>query len=339
MSIQSLRGLAVVLMVAGHVIGATADRGMNVADDSVWRYMYVGLEDIRMPLFTVLSGYVYAMRPVRSSADFPSLLRGKTRRLLIPLLTVGVLLFAMQLVVPGTNAAPELSEFWRVYVYGYDHLWFLQSIFLIFLVAAVLDITGALDTRRGWAMCTGVSLVLFVAARLPADLNLFSINGALRLLPFFLIGYGMRRHDLLDLRGRAAAIAAIAFAAVYAIRVTVIVDAWNPDPFTRRAISLVVGLLGIVLIYSARRYLTARSLAWIGGFSFGIYLFHVFGSAGTRIALNRLDITTEVLVFGVCLVAGVMIPVVFQLIAGKWNPVRVALLGEKPIAKEPAAAK
>ena len=38
--IETMRGLALFLMVAGHVIGSSSDLGMKVPDDSVLRYLY-----------------------------------------------------------------------------------------------------------------------------------------------------------------------------------------------------------------------------------------------------------------------------------------------------------
>jgi len=330
LAIQSLRGLAVILMVAGHVIGSAGNRGMTVADDSLWRYFYVGLEDIRMPLFTVISGYVYAMRPVRSRADLPELVRGKSRRLLLPLLSVGALLFAMKLVAPDVNDRPTITELWRIYTFGYEHLWFLQAIFLIFLTVALLDGSNALATPSRWAACIAVSLSLFVVIRLPLDINVFSVNGMLRLLPFFLIGYGMQRFGLFDLKGRQAIYVLIVFVAAYSLRLAIVLDAWSPNLYVHRAVSLVVGVLGIVLIYSARRLVSFSGLAWIGGFSFGVYLLHVFGSAGARILLGKVGVTADPVVFTVGLCLGIGLPIAFQLTLGRWNPIRVAILGEKP---------
>lgn len=62
--IDSLRGVAILLMVAGHVIGADESLGMGVGPHSGWRFGYDLLVDLRMPLFTALSGLVYGLRPL-----------------------------------------------------------------------------------------------------------------------------------------------------------------------------------------------------------------------------------------------------------------------------------
>ncbi|WP_397518145.1 acyltransferase family protein [Rhodococcus pyridinivorans] len=344
-STQALRGLAVLLMVAGHVIGDGSDRGMGVPDESLWRLSYLLLEDIRMPLFTVISGFVYAMRPVSNIGALAALLRGKVRRLLVPLLVVGALLFGMKLVVPGTNTTPKPSDFWRVYFFGYEHLWFLQAIFIIFLLVAVLGVLGFLSTPLRWTACTAITLILFVVIRVPEAMNVFSVNGAISLLPFFLIGYGL--YTFFPARPRSGALisVAIVFLALYMVRLTGIVNEWEWNSWASRALNLSVGIAGILLIYSARKFITFRWLAWIGGFSFGVYLLHVFGSAGARIFLEKFGITWNPAVFLVCLSIGVGAPIIFQVLVGRWNIVRMLILGEKKnprqrgdVATDPSSA-
>src|SRR5687768_14878195 len=85
--IQGLRTIAIVLMVAGHIIGAP-DTGLRLPEDSGWRAANMWLEVLRMPLFAALSGFVYALRPPVGPAGLPRLARGKVRRLLVPLVVV-----------------------------------------------------------------------------------------------------------------------------------------------------------------------------------------------------------------------------------------------------------
>lgn len=143
-AIQSLRGIATILVVTHHIIGISVTRGMRVSDDSGWRILDLALVDLRMPLFTAISGYVYAMRPIASLDDMRGLFRAKSRRLLLPLMTVGTLLFGMEFLILGINQKPDPHQVFRLFIFGFEHLWFLQSIFLIFVIVGLLDAGGVL---------------------------------------------------------------------------------------------------------------------------------------------------------------------------------------------------
>ncbi|MEV8268533.1 acyltransferase family protein [Microbacterium sp. NPDC076911] len=111
-AIDALRGLAIVLVVAGDVIGGTSDVGLQVTPDSAWRHSYEFLIDIRMPLCTALSGFAYGLRPLNNLGSYRRVFaRGKARRLLIPLVTLGTVFVLMQSLVPGTNSDVSTGDF------------------------------------------------------------------------------------------------------------------------------------------------------------------------------------------------------------------------------------
>lgn len=328
--IQSLRGIAVVLMVAGHVIGSHAGVGLTVADDSGWRYFYRALQDLRMPLFTVLSGYVYAYRPVRAPSGMTALVTGKVRRLLVPFVVVCTVFFLVQLVVPDTHERPELSELPAAYLFGYQHLWFLQAIFLIFLLVGALDAFGVLNSFRSWALVTLATFAVFVLVRVPDAADVFSLNGFFRLLPFFLLGYAAHRYPAQLLQPRVLVSATVLFLPVYALRLYNIGADVEWPAIPTRALSLAVAVLVVVTLLAVRRYLASRFLVWLGGFSFAIYLLHVFGSAGARIVAGRLGVDSTPALFAIGLVCAIALPIVFELLFGRFALVSWAVLGQKP---------
>lgn len=91
-----------------------------------------------MPLFSFRSGYVYALRPLRDR--YGPFARGKARRLLVPLLVVGTAFAVLQSLSPGTNGsvADEIPRY-QWHIIPIRHLWFLQSIFWVFLAVGLLD--------------------------------------------------------------------------------------------------------------------------------------------------------------------------------------------------------
>ncbi|MDK1360191.1 acyltransferase [Arthrobacter sp. zg-Y1219] len=330
MSIDSLRGLAILLMVAGHVIGGSQSRGLSVPDDSWWRYYFVIFADVRMPLFTLLSGYVYALRPINSTTQLPRLIRGKARRLVIPLFTVGTIFFLSQIIIPGTNRTPQWMDFWKVYIFGIEHLWFLQAIFILFLLTGLLDALGWLETKRRWGIFAITTSLAYVLVFVPNDWNIYSIGGAVELAPFFLLGIGLHRFSGQLKIDRIAIL--IAFIAIIALvlRSYVTIAGVTLDDFWNRQLSLILGATSTTVLFVYRKYLKNKLLAWLGAYSFGVYLLHTFGNAGMRLVLERFGLENTGIMFITCMIFAVGTPILFERTLGRINSISWAVLGQKP---------
>ncbi len=345
-SIQSLRGLAVVLLVAGHVYGLGPAVGMQVSGDTVGRYLTESLEYLRMPLFTVISGYVYAFRPVRTNG-VGRFLSAKSRRLLLPLLPLTAIVGGLQILAgSATNTSPSASFVLRGYVFGYSHLWFLQAIFLVLAVVALLDARGLLDTMRGWLTTCALGVVGYVAIAVPHAYDVFSIGGALRLFPFFLLGYGLVRHRE-ALASRPVMIGLlVVFVVGYGAQQALMLGGVptglqatgadvDPAGAPLRALAVVVGIAGIACLFRIRHRVTVPGLAWVGEYAFPIYLLHTIAAAGSRLVLDTTGVQSVPVVFTAGLLAALLLPVAFERIFGRINLIRVVLLGEKPLDRRP----
>lgn len=317
-------------MVAGHVIGNDPTRGLHAEPGSLLRSAYVLLEDVRMPLFTVLSGYVYAMRPIvlgASDHDVVSFLRAKVRRLLLPMAAVGVLLLGVQALTPGTNVNPTVPDYLTLLLYGREHLWFLQAVFLIFVGIALLDAVVAW-TRTRFLVAIAIALVVNVALHVPEAYAVFSLNGVIFLLPYFLIGVALRRYGG---AGKLTSPGLIALAVAFAVVLTVgkIVRAEGVSDQMSHLAGTSTGVLGVLTLYYARGLVTSRFAAWLGGFSYTIYLFHVFGAAGTRIVLEKLGITNVPLLFVSGLLAAIAVSICAELVLSRNRLTATVFLGRR----------
>ncbi|MCX2747042.1 acyltransferase [Arthrobacter sp. MI7-26] len=327
-SIETLRGIAIILMVAGHVVGAEANDAMQVADDSPWRLIFWGLQDVRMPLFTVLSGFVYAARPTRDWPQYGSLVKAKMRRVLIPLLVVGTLVFWAKMLNPFSSASVELGDWWKVYFFGMDHVWFLQAIFLIFLAAGMLDAIGFLGKFPGWLTVTALSALLHVSALVPA-IDFLGIGPAVRLLPFFLLGYGLKRFppelSRLWLGFLVLALIAAFFPRILALNEVIAIGDIRVD----RSLAMVIGIASVLVLFHFRKALTCRFLTWVGGYAFGIYLFHYFALPIIWIGSRAIGMHSELVKFALGMAAGISFPILLQILSRRSRWARFALFGEK----------
>lgn len=319
-SVETIRGIAVLLLVSFHVIGQTSDNGLGVSGGDPLRIYADLLIDIRMPLFAFIAGWVYGLKPVTVPV-WPAFVLGKTRRLIVPGL-VAALLFATVSNLTGTGAPLPWAELWRPAVLPYVHFWFLQAIFAIFVVFGALD---ALLNGR-WT----VAVLILAIALYMVDFRVtrtFSVNHALFLLPYFLLGLASLRHldTLLAHRGLVLALAgagiAIGLAAhAWSFHETGHVLRGRPGA-TGMALGFGACLIG--LLFLPRVAVLER----IGPYAFTIYLYHIFGTSGTRQALDMAGVGSDWIKLALGTLAGVALPIMLHLVAERLSLTRRLVLG------------
>lgn len=318
--VQVMRGIACLLLVFFHVVGGGASDGLRVADDTVLRKVMDLLLYIRMPIFGFLSGYVYALKPMRPGEAGP-FLKGKARRLLLPLIAVSTLFFLVWNGWYG-NLGAALPDMWRIYLFSYEIYWFLQAMVLIFVLMAVLESLGALSRWPGVALAAAAA---FVAGH-PLETNSFlSLGGALYLLPYFLAGLATFRFNLAGRPVLLTGVAALVSAAL-------VIHGWRVAHLPHEMVAARVTVLSLV-IGAGGSLLLLRSvpdntfLARIGSASFAIFLFHIFFVVAARTALGKLGAPPLPLQIAAGLAAGLAGPMLLETVLMRWSGTRRVFLG------------
>lgn len=322
-SIETLRGIAIILVVMTHVIG-TGGNGLEAPEGSLLHWLYQLTNNYRMPLFAVIAGYVYALRPIRAGAT-GAFVGGKLRRLLVPLVSVSTLHFLVVWLTPAAHSRPVLADIWKIYVFSYDQFWFLQAMVLIFLALPVFERFGLLDTFGKWAISLAAAYGIPSLVRISC--TVFSIDGFAYLLSCFILGIGLYRFRSHFGRPRVLILSGILFLCTVCIQ-QLSYFGICPIPFDRtRGLGLGFGLIGAVFFFAIRR--PVPGLAWMGTFAFDIYLFHRFGQAGSRILLQSAGINNVAILFVTGVVAGLTLPVVASRLLARSVLARHFLLGRK----------
>ncbi|MEP6561468.1 MAG: acyltransferase [Nakamurella sp.] len=324
LSIQTLRGLACILVVAFHVGGGTTTTGLQLTADDPWSKLIASLVFLRMPLFALLSGYVYALRPLRSG--YPQFIKGKARRLLVPLLFVGTAFALFQSVAPGTNTPFTDEVPWYLWhIIPIRHFWFLESIFWVFLLVAILDRYRLLD--RLATVVSVIVLAIVADGVVPEGNGALGFRGALYLLPFFVSGLAAYRFDWRSAPRSlkvAVLVTAVVLTAVTQLEVWGVTDVAGPR---YGAVGAVLGICLCLALLLTRW--TARPLVYIGAFSFVIYLVHPIGTAGVRYAMDRIGLESIALNMVVGIIGGLAFGIVVELIARRFRVTRFLVLGQK----------
>lgn len=333
-SIETLRGIAILLVVAGYITRVDIEP-LQLSQPSFvvtfFKYFEAAFSMLRMALFTVISAYLYAAGPVLLE-NYRKLVKGKFRRIIIPFLVFSTFQYLFFLTVPGYTY--RLDHLYRAYLWPYQQLWFLLSVFDIFLLIGLLDSLHLLDNKWkyiAWCLIAGILNVCF---EMP---GIFSIYGANYLFPYFLLGYGLRRYPELFFSMRTRILCAFVFLISFVIHPVYLAFHPNhPDMpfFYARLLGCIVPFSGIPLIFYFRK--TIPFLAFFGYYAFGIHLFHRVSVTLVRLIFQSFEIHNPMAIFSGYLVGGVFLALLMQAFFEQYPLTRVCILGIKKDEKPKA---
>lgn len=332
--LDATRGVAIMLVVAGHAIQFTSPVDSDFYRNPVFATIYA----FHMPLFAALGGYL--LRPSIQRAGPARALAKRVRSLLVPFLSWTALIaasFAVAAAVYG-SAAGLLPQFARNFasmlVWPAPSLWFLWALFVASSITALL--AAPFGPWRLGALAVA-SMALYA---LPQE-QMFAVAQIQWLFPFVLGGFCAHKWRSVLVRHEAAltVLAAIIFVTlrvfwtredfVYIHQMRVL-DTFT-DTMARYAYRYAIAVAGIAFVVGVIRWASRRwrvpRLSGIGRASLGIYavqtvLFIVvaklpaFENAGVR-ATWAAAVAVAVLVVSYLAVVAME----------RYRPTRIVLLG------------
>lgn len=325
--IETLRGIAILLVVIGHVIGSTPEGGMKIEYPSAWRYLYLWIDYIQMPLFTTIAGWVYATNPVKDN-NINNFLEKKIYRLLLPMAVAATLYFLVQYIIPGTNQKGNLADIWKIYVFPYTIYWYLPSLFLMFTIVSIIDRLQLINSRSKWFLCIACFYTILIIQNLFIEghvSNFFSFMGALTQFPYFIIGVGIYRFSketyTTDLIKKGCWIFAtlgiilLQFEWFFQVKGNILYESLQPI--------CVIALLIILLNQKYSNHLFVQ----LGSYAYIIYLYHGFGTSGGRILLSQVGINSEISVFLFATTIAIVTPILMGKYIEKSKWLSLLILG------------
>lgn len=317
LEIATVRGVACAALVAYHVVGPSSVSGMHLPDDSYWHDAMNSLDFLRMPMFSVLSGYLYAAHRVERGA-LASFFRKKALRLLVPFLFVTAVMYTLRQAVyaDGTTVA-------AAFLFHYQHLWFLQSLMLIFVGIALWDAFA----RPTWV---GLCVAAFGAAMVSRTFEItpfLSLNGAFYLLPFFALGMILRLEPRVL---RSADLVVLACSLVVIVMLLQQLSGiLGGNSIARLSLpAALCGAAGGFLMLA--RCPRIRIFETIGAYSFTIYLWHSVCAAAVRHGLAAQMQLPSGIEFLILMIAGLAGPIAVHLIVRRIPVLSLLAAGVRP---------
>lgn len=330
--IETLRGLAILAVVAHHasisLTGTLETVGLSPGLVRELAGSQSGLlQAIRMPLFTVLSGWVYALKPY-SPDDGSAFWRGKIRRIVVPLFFAASVYYFIALADVGQvthshgNSAPvPPSRFFEVWFFYFGHLWFLHALLVIFALVAIIDGFGWMHSVKQWLMWVTAAALLPYIAKISTPF--WSLHKVDDLLVFFLVGVGINRFRHLWEKRAIVVAAWIGFVAAMATHVVWKLGGETFDPWPH---FVAAGSLAPICLLSLN--LVFKPLVWIGGFSYAIYLYHGIGFRLLQPFDSYLgSLPSRFVWFAGLMLFGILLPMVVDYIASQIPYFRTLVVG------------
>ncbi len=339
MEIDTLRGFAVLAVVWHHsmleYVNVLQETNMlSALAELLIKMPTVLLDPLRMPLFTILSGWVYALRPASKDSSF-IFIKGKLRRIILPLMFVSMTMYVSYFLLNGSypvlNIGGQPTEVmpqdaWMVFFYHFGHLWFLHAVFAIFMFILVVDSLNLMNSVRRWC---GWLVVLAVAPFVLPSTEFWSVFGVLHLSVFFVFGLGLYRFRDILFQPRVVLCGAVVFAFGMTMYVLSKLGGIDISDTSVRVVRMFVGISGALCLLSLR--LRLSWLAWLGGFSYTIYLYHplAFQLHRTFDSMLSSGAVTQLLWFAMLFLCGVLIPIVIDKVFSNTKLLKTPILGKK----------
>ncbi len=278
--VLAAKGIGIVLVVAGHF--------HPDASPAYWTGIKNVIYAFHMPLFFVLSGYLYT----RGTYSYGRLLKVKARRLLYPFATIAALSFLIKYaagtLVPLDHPVTPASMLALVSgpVDSYmPLLWFVHALFIIFAVYA----PARLYLNNAVIVLIALAFTMVFGSDYPV------LGKPLANMPYFVFGVMLRENGKLSdmaMRSgwRCIAVPLALFAAAY-----VIMPCAAGAGIARYPARLLLGAAGSLFVINASRALTGRAhkkisaaVMRVGYYSMTIYLLHTLFESTVRIGFLKL---------------------------------------------------
>ena len=315
-NMNTVRGLACLLIVALHAVGDRESNGLRLPMTSAWHYVMMSIEFLRIPLFTALSGFLYAGHRV-AAEDFPAFWKKKLRRLGVPLVFATLVIWWLR----GHALAAE-TPLLRALLFEYGHLWYLQALLVLF---AGISIADAFFRPSSVGLALTALAVIMVSQSGITVVPFFGLAGAFYLAPYFLFGVILRERPewLSDQQVGTLSMGIILI--ILASQQFGLFGVTN-EVTVLQLPAAIAGMAGVVFLL--QRFPKNAVLGNIGRYSYTIYLWHIVASGAARDVLIKAGVTTIPTLFLSSVVVGVAAPIVLYNIAVRIPLLSVAVTGE-----------
>lgn len=309
--IDSVRGIAISLVVYGHVIGGYTG---NYSSIEYQNFVTCGLKIIysfHMPLFFMISGYVYALgKNVLNIKQYRNFISKKARQLLIPYYVCSVVQILIKLPLQGKiSSVLSWKDIFLLPIKPVDQYWYIYVLFFMFCIQPSLEMNHKDSLALAFIMLlVGKGLSLYEGAKINAW---FAVP--IKILSFYLyfyIGIILRRKNRHYSKKHCAL-----FLTAFCLLTPLSLNCNSEYAFVNTFLSIILAVIGSFMVISLSQSVhivgNCKVLDILGKSSMMIYIIHVLLCAVIRVALLKININN----FYVSVVIGTALSLLIPTIA------------------------
>ena len=300
------KGVGIILVVIGHFSPESSPAYWNVVNKMIYTF--------HMPLFFILSGYLFHS----GRYSYPELLKAKTRRLLLPFVTIAgtfllIKLTAAQVVtleypVSLSSIQALLTNPVRSYM---PLLWFIHALYLIFVIYPLARLI----------MSDEIMILVLLAFNTVSGSHIWVFGSVLAYMPFFLFGIVLReKRGFSRLIMKKGWLPLLAPLGLFFLMYRFFLPACESTGF-EYLVRILLGITGSILVINFSRALSLHTadktgvLGTLGYYSMSIYLFHTLFESTVRIGFAKISKYFQVPFEPVALIAvfcGLLFPFILE---------------------------
>ncbi|MBZ9625463.1 acyltransferase [Clostridium sp. FP2] len=313
------KAFAILLVVIGHMFRGFISA--NICNYSSFKYIDFIVDSFAMPLFFILSGYLYAKtKQIDSFSKYKKISFNNILNLGIPYFVFTLVQSTINIILSSkTNGTVSIINLLRIPIVPLFQFWFLYTLLIIFLIIPLLEIL----LKNKYIILAILIILKFASPYLVT--NIFLVDSFCDYAFYFYIG------KILYLKNKALVTNNLALALFSLIYIFLNILSYTKFVYIHNrfissileiALSLTGSLFAIFVtsLLSTINNFIRNIFNIIGKYSFHIYLLHVIPMAGIRIILSKIfKIDNFALHTALGLILGVSIPIIAGYIAYKIN--------------------
>lgn len=312
--IDNLKLIAIFTVVIYHLLSGLVGAGI-LPSGNMMTFILQTCTSYQVYLFFICSGFLYQeLTKEQDARGYGKMLLKKLLALGVPYVVFSVALFAMKSIFKSSvNFDIDYNLFNGLLLGGFAPYWFLQVLFICFMLSPILK------SRAGAIIRLGAAAALCVVGELIEHYSVFGVYSPLatRLaFSLFWFVFGMCV-SWFGLQKRFSYAGIILLAAFFVLMYFSVFKGVSSEPLN--IVMIVLSTVGLLLLVGkcSQGKSEKKPLTFLSGEIMPIFLMHTIFSAGARILLIRAGVTNAAVHIIIGFAASVILPIAADLILRK----------------------